>query len=214
MATEANRHTMGGRIEGAENRIFHFAQVADDEAKLEDLSIAEVDQVDAALAHRTPGVAEGVDLTTLRAIDPQFDVEGFRAIARETFYKVRQARTDRNPNESAALLSAAMQTTVASEIAGDVAAHRTHVAPGLTCTDAVITAAGVSAGREEIDCRFSVTWGVDSATTRTWNERWHFQRDPSVDSAATDEQHELEPSHDGWIVAHRGWIVNAIERLN
>ena len=52
-----------------------------------------------------PAEAAGVDLASIRAVDPQFDDFGFRTIARETFNKVREARSTERADEADALLS-------------------------------------------------------------------------------------------------------------
>jgi hypothetical protein len=34
-----------------------------------------------------------------------------------------------------------------------------------------------------------------------------------VDASATDAQHTLSLGPDGWLFAHRGWVVTGIQRL-
>jgi hypothetical protein len=88
--------------------------------KLIDLEQQEVEGTVAGLKDRTPAELPGVDASTIKQIDPEFDAEAFRAIARETFYKVREARKLQNPQESAELLSPQMQREIQDAISGDV----------------------------------------------------------------------------------------------
>ncbi|MGA2284463.1 MAG: TIM44-like domain-containing protein [Candidatus Dormibacteria bacterium] len=172
-----------------------------------------------------PAEAAGVDLAPIRAVDPQFDDFAFRTIARETFNKVREARSTERTAEADALLSPAMEAEVSQEVSGDVAAHRHHLLPGLEVDDATIVAAAVTEGREVLDVRLDVageemerddTTGAivaGDATVRRWSERWRFERDPSMDSSQTDLEHTYKFGDEGWLVAHRGWVVTQIERL-
>jgi hypothetical protein len=172
-----------------------------------------------------PAEAAGVDLAPIRAVDPQFDDFAFRTIARETFNKVREARSTERTEEADALLSPTMETEVRQEVSGDVAAHRHHLLPGLEVDNATIIAAAVAGGREVLDVRLDVageemerddaTGAVvaGDATVRRWSERWRFERDPSMDSSQTDRDHTLKFGDEGWMVAHRGWVVTQIERL-
>jgi len=172
-----------------------------------------------------PAEAAGVDLAPIRAVDPQFDDFAFRSIARETFNKVREARSTERTEEAEALLSPTMEAEVRQEVGGDVAAHRHHLLPGLEVDDATIVAAAVAGGREVLDVRLDVAGEemerddasgavvAGDATVRRWSERWRFERDPSMDSSQTDLQHTLRFGDDGWLVAHRGWVVTGIERL-
>ncbi len=172
-----------------------------------------------------PAEAVGVDLAPIRAVDPQFDDFAFRTIARETFNKVREARSTERTAEADALLSPAMEAEVSQEVSGDVAAHRHHLLPGLEVDGATIVAAAVTGGREVLDVRLDVageemerddTTGAivaGDATVRRWSERWRFERDPSMDSSQTDLEHTYKFGDEGWLVAHRGWVVTQIERL-
>ncbi|MGD1054182.1 MAG: TIM44-like domain-containing protein [Candidatus Dormibacteria bacterium] len=176
--------------------------------------------------HEQPPVeAAGVDLGAIRAVDPQFDDFAFRSIARETFNKVREARSTERTDEADALMSPAMEAEIGQEVSGDVAAHRHHLLPGLEVDQATIVAAAVAGGREVVDVRLDVageelerddaTGAVvaGDATVRRWSERWRFERDPSMDSSQTDRDHTLKFGDEGWLVAHRGWVVTQIERL-
>jgi hypothetical protein len=215
-----------GRIKDVEEHLFHSGEIAADEERLIDLEQQEVDGTVAGLMDRTPVALPGVDTSVIRQADPEFDAEAFRAIARETFYKVREARKLQNPKESAELLSQAMQREMQDAIAGDAAAHRHHLLPFLWIKDAVIAGALVVDGQEQIDVRFSLSAVEEDLDDRTgqvvggdgaehsWAEVWRFRRTPGTDTSASDEQHEIafaEP--DQWMVAHCGWTVTEMTRL-
>ncbi len=212
--------------ERAEEHLLHVRQIATDEERLIDLGQQEVDGIVAALSHRTPAALAGVDTSALKQVDPGFDNEAFRAIARETFYKVREARRLQNPQETAELLSPQMQSELQNAISGDVASHRHHLLPFLSVADAVMADARVVGGQEEIDVQFSVCAAEEDVddrtgqvlagddTERAWEERWRFTRNPQVDTSASDERHEISAiGTDQWMVAHRGWLVTEITRL-
>ena len=181
-------------------------------------------QIGEAFQQQPPAEMAGVDLAAVRAVDPQFDDTAFRTIARETFNRVREARSTERVGEADALLSPTMEAELQQEVSGDVAAHRHHLLPGLEVEDATIIGAAVINGREVLDVRLTLEGEElerDDATTaivsgdalvRRWSERWRFERDPAVDSSRTDFQHSMA-FHDGWLVAHRGWVVTQIERL-
>jgi hypothetical protein len=216
-----------GPIERAEEHLFHSREIAADQEKLIDLEQQEVDGVVSALKDRTPPELPGVDTSAIKQVDPEFDAEAFRAIARETFYKVREARTMQNPQESAELLSLQMQGEMQNAISGDAASHRHHLLPFLWVTDAVIAGAEAIGGQEEIRVRFSISAAEEDVDDRTgqilaggstehsWQELWRFTRNPAADTSASDERHEIADARpDQWLVAHRGWIVTEITRLN
>jgi predicted lipid-binding transport protein (Tim44 family) len=211
---------------GTEERLFHVREMAADQDRLLELGEQEVDDIGAVLGKRTAAELPGVDTSTIRQADPGFDDEAFRAIARETFYKVREARKLQDPQESAELLSPQMQSELQDAISGDVAAHRHHLLPFLWINDAVIANAQVIDGQEQIDVRFSISAGEEDvddrtgqvldgdSTERPWEERWRFTRDPGSDTAASDERHQITLDRAGnWMVAHRGWVVTEIDRL-
>jgi inner membrane protein import complex subunit Tim44-like protein len=215
-----------GPVERAEEHLFHFRKIASDEEKLIDLEQQEVDGTVAGLKDRTPAELHGVDTSTIKQIDPEFDAEAFRAIARETFYKVRDARKLQNPQESAELLSPQMQREIQDAISGDVAAHQHHLLPFLWINDATIAGAEVVDGQGEIDVRFSISAAEEDLDDRTgqvlagggtehsWEELWRFTRGPKADTSVSDERHEItNVAGDQWMVAHRGWIVTDIARL-
>jgi hypothetical protein len=213
-------------IKRAEEHLFHFRQMATDQEELIDLGQQEVDGMAAALNERTPAELPGVDTSAVKQVDPEFDDEAFRAIARETFYKVREARRLQNPPESAELLSPQMQRELQDAVSGDVASHRHHLLPFLTVDDAVIAGAQVAGGQEQIDVRFSISAAEKDLDDRTgqvlagddtvhsWQERWRFNRNPQADTSVSDERHEITFARaDQWMFAHRGWVVTEIARL-
>lgn len=67
---------------------------------------------------------------------------------------------------------------------------------------AEVTAVSVVGGREQAVVRF----GIIGSTSLT--QDWTFERDPSADTGAEDEQHEIADG--GWLVAHRGWRLTGI----
>lgn len=213
-------------VHRGEEHLFHFQEIAVDEERILDLDQREVDGTVAGLNDRTPAELPGVDTSVLRQVDPEFDVEAFRAIARETFYKVREARGLQNPQESAELLSPQMQWELQNVISGDVAGHRHHLLPFLWVNDAVIASAQVVDGHEEIGVRFSVSATEEDVDDRTgqvltggdtelsWEEDWRFTRDPGANTSVSDMRHQITSVRaDQWMVAHRGWVVTEIARL-
>ena len=54
--------------------------------------------------------------------------------------------------------------------------------------------------------RAVVRFGINGTTAVT--QDWTFERDPSVDTSADDEDHEVADG--GWMVAHRGWRLTGI----
>jgi predicted lipid-binding transport protein (Tim44 family) len=215
-----------GLVESGEEHLFHFREVAAEQEKAIDLEQQEVDGTVAGLNDRTPTGLPGVDTSALQRVDPEFDEEAFRGIARETFYKVQQARALQNPQESAELVSPQMQREIQNAISGDVAAHRHHLLPFLWVSDAVIAGAEVADGREQVDVRFSISAAEEDLDDRTgqvlagdsdehsWAELWRFTRVPGSETSASDERHEVTSVRaDQWMVAHRGWTVTKIARL-
>jgi predicted lipid-binding transport protein (Tim44 family) len=215
-----------GPVQRAEERVFRNREVAADVGKIVDLGQQEVDGIVGALNDRTAAELAGVDTSVVKQVDPEFDDEAFRAIARETFNKVREARRLQNAQESADLLSPQMQSEMQNAISGDVASHRHHLLPLLWLKDAVIAGAAVVEGREEIDVRFSISAAEEDVDDRSgqvlagddtehrWEERWRFTRDPKVETSVGDERHEISAARtDQWMVAHHGWVVTEIERL-
>ena len=208
--------------ERAVGELHELAQDIGKEGELEDRLD---DGFDRAI-HEQPAPAEaGVDLTPITASDPGFDAFAFLTIARETFLKVREARGDQDGTEADGLLSPTMRQQINDVIEGDVASHRHVILSQLTVTDATIVSATAVDGREQCGVRFVVgaeqvvrSAGSeqvvsDDGQVRKWSELWQFERDPKVDASATDRQHALSFGHDGWLFAHRGWVVTAITRL-
>lgn len=213
-------------MEGAEEHLFHFREIAADEEQLIDLEQQEVDGMVTALKDRTTAELPGVDMSAIKQVDPEFDDEAFRAIARETFYKVREARATQNPRESADVLSPQLQRELQDAVTGDVTSHRHHLLPFLSVNDAVITDAEVAGGQEQIRIRFSISAAEQDLDNRSgqvlagdsaehaWEELWQFTRTPNTDTSASDERHEIaDAPADQWLVAHRGWVVTEITRL-
>jgi hypothetical protein len=226
------RLSESGAVRGAD-RVVPFGssivrgmqQVADDLGEEDRRDRQMLDDFGKEIHEQPPAEAPGVDLAPIRAVDPQFDDFSFRTIARETFNEVREARSTERTDEADALLSPAMEDEVRQEVSGDVAAHRHHLLPGLEVDEATIVTVAVAGGREVIDVHLDVageemerdnaTGAVvaGDATVRRWSERWRFERDPSMDSSQTDRDHTLKFGDEGWMVAHRGWVVTQIERL-
>jgi predicted lipid-binding transport protein (Tim44 family) len=177
-----------------------------------------------SIANRPAAAVAGVDLSVITNVDATFDGQEFLTIARDCFYHVRQARTTRNPNLDEAILSPQLEKELDDVIAGDVASHRHHLLPGLEIQLVVVTAAAVTDGKMTLTARLHVvgeeaerddagklTGGSEQA--HQWDEDWTFWRDPSIDSSATDKQRtEMRQAQGGWFIAHKGWMVTAIER--
>jgi hypothetical protein len=215
-----------GVVERGEEHLFHIREMVSDRERLIDLEQQEVDGTVAGLNDRTPAALPGVDTSAIKRIDPQFDDEAFRAVARETFYKVREARSVQNPRESAELVSPQIEREIENAISGDVDSHRHHVLPSLWLKDAVIAGADVIDGQEQIDVRFSIS-GTEQdlndvtgealtgdGDERSWEELWRFSRHPGADTSDSDERHQITSIRtDQWMFAHRGWVVTNITRL-
>lgn len=67
---------------------------------------------------------------------------------------------------------------------------------------AEVTTAAVVDGKERAVVRFGIN-GTPAVT-----QDWTFERDPSVDTSADDEDHEVADG--GWMVAHQGWRLTGI----
>jgi hypothetical protein len=180
---------------------------------------------DSAIHEQPSAVGDAVDLAAIKAVEADFDPFSFRTLARETFIKVREARGSQNRQEGDGLLSPKMQRELSDVIDGDVAAHRHHILSQLEVAEATIVSAAVDDGHEKLGVRFvfhaeeierqSGTEAIisDDRTVQQWAELWQFERDPKLDSSATDQQHTLSFGPDAWLFAHRGWVVTGIERL-
>jgi hypothetical protein len=210
----------GGRM------VREMQEVAEDIGKEGELETKEFDAFDRAIHEQPSAVGAGVDLTPIKAVEPDFDPFNFRTLARETFIKIRQARGSQAKHAGDGLLSPAMERELNDVIDGDVAAHRHHVLSQLEVIDATIVSASVQDGREKSGMRCVIGAGEierDAATeaivsddhlVHRWAEQWQFERDPSLDASATDEQHVLSYGSDRWLFAHRGWVVTDIRRLD
>jgi predicted lipid-binding transport protein (Tim44 family) len=202
-----------------------LGEVAELLAKEDEAEDRFLEGFDRAIHEQPSPVAAGVDLTPLRAVEPDFDPFNFRTLARETFLKIREARGSMNRHADDGLLSETMERELNDVIDGDVASHRHHILSQLEVVEATIVSASVVDGRERVGMRFIVGAEEivrDAATDQIvtddhlvhrWAELWQFDRDPSVDSSATDEQHVLSFGPDRWLFAHRGWVVTGITRL-
>jgi predicted lipid-binding transport protein (Tim44 family) len=175
---------------------------------------------EALIANRPSAEADGVDISAITAADPTFADQGFLTIARETFDRVREARGVDNPRFADAQLSPQLTTELKQVIQCD---H--HLLPGLEIQSALITSTNVAEGKLTIVVRFHL-WSEEidrddeghvvagDTSAREWDEDWTFWRDPSDDSAAVDQALTDEPiDAGGWMVAHQGWIVTAIDRV-
>lgn len=206
--------------------VHEMGEVADDLGTEVGLETQEFDTFDRAIHEQPSAVGTGVDLTPIKAVDPAFDPFAFRTLARETFLKVRQARGSQARGAGDGLLSPSMERELHDLIDGDVAAHRHHILSQLEVVDATIVTASVDDGREKIGLRYVVgaeeierdasTEAVisDDHLVYRWAELWQFERDPSLDPSATDQQHVLSYGDDRWLFAHLGWVVTNITRLD
>lgn len=203
-----------------------MGKVADDMGEEIQLENREFDTFDRAIHEQPSAVGDGVDLAPITAVEPDFDPFAFRTLARETFLKVREARGRQARQEGDGLLSPSMERQLNDEIDGDVAAHRHHVLSQLEVKDATIVSASADGGREKLGVRCVIgaeeierdasTEAIisDDHLVHRWAELWQFERDPSLDPSATDEQHVLSYGADRWLFAHRGWVVTEIRRLD
>jgi hypothetical protein len=199
--------------------------IVDKQAELDQAEDRVEDAWEHALHDLPSALGDGIDLTMIRAVEPDFDPSRFATLARETFIKVREARGSQNSREGDGLLSPKMQRELNDVIDGDVAAHRHHILSELDVAEAKIVSVAVEEGREKLGVRFvfcaeeiereSGTEAIvsDDHILHRWAELWQFERDPHVDASATDAQHTLSLGPDGWLFAHRGWVVTGIQRL-
>jgi predicted lipid-binding transport protein (Tim44 family) len=187
-----------------------------------------VDRLDDAwgtmLAERPPASEPGVDLALVTAADPAFDGQAFLAIARESYFKMREAWERRTGSIAAGLCTPAVMAELQETIAADAVAQRRHLLPGIEIRSAIITSARVSErkmslvvridliGKEYyVDDAFDIVDGDDEY--HDWVEDWTFVRDSSIDERGTDRTHALlREEQGGWDFAHRGWTVASIAR--
>ena len=182
-----------------------------------------LDGVRHAVAEQPSPVGDGVDLTGILAVEPDFDPMAFRAIARESFLKIREARSTHREQEDNGLMSPSLEHELDDEIFSDAAARHRHVLSGLEVTEATIISATVCEGREKLGVRFvataeriesdELTGSIlsDDGSPHRFTETWQFERNPTVDNSATDAQHAASFGADGWLFAHRGWVVTDIQ---
>ncbi len=208
---------MGGRM------VREMGEIANEmgtEDEAEDRLLAGIEH---AVTEQPSAVSDGVDLTEIKGVEPDFDPTAFRTIARETFLKVREARSTEREQEDDSLLTPLLERKIDDEIFADSASHHRHVLAGLECAEATIVSAAVDGGREKLTVRFVATAEhierddasgsvlSDDGTAHSFTEVWQFERNPAVDSSATDAQHVASFGSDGWLFAHRGWVVTDVQ---
>ena len=208
---------MGGRMA---RELHELANEIGNEGQSQDRLL---DGIASAIAEQPSAVDDGVDLTAINRVEPQFDPAAFRAIARETFLKVREARSTLREQEDDGLLTPSLEHKVDDEIFSDAVAGQRHVLSGLEITEATVVSATVERGREKLGVRFVAnaehidrdyrTGAVlsDDGSPHSFTELWQFERNPALDSSATDAQHAASFGADSWLFAHRGWIVTDIQ---
>jgi predicted lipid-binding transport protein (Tim44 family) len=207
---------MAGHIVGEMN------ELADEIGKEGEAEDRLLDGVRLAVAEQPSPVGDGVDMTAIIAVEPDFDPIAFRAIARETYLKVREARSTRREQEDDGLMTPSLEHKIDDEIFSDAAAGHRHVLSGLEVAEATIISATVDEGREKLAVRFLAVAELiesdeqtgnilsDDGSPQSFTEVWQFERDPTVDSSATDAKHgSFGP--DEWLFAHRGWVVTDIQ---
>jgi predicted lipid-binding transport protein (Tim44 family) len=183
------------------------------------------DTEQALMDNRPSAEAPGVDISPVKGIDPSFDDQQFLTIARESFYCIREARSSDNPSLADAECSPELMAQLREVVQGDVASHRHHLLPGLEVRSAVIESVDVTNSKftlvvrfhlssEEVDRADSGAIVAGDFSEHEWDEKWCFWRDPSVDPASVDDGHTITLADTrGWLFAHRGWVVTAIERI-
>lgn len=198
-------------------------QLADEIGKEGQAQDRLLDGIANAVAEQPSPIGDGVDLTAIKGVEPDFDPAAFRVIARETFLKVREARSTQREQEDDGLMTPALEHKIDDEIFSDAAARHRHVLSGLEIADATVVSATVEGGREKLGVRFTATAEQierddrtdtvlsDDGSARSFTELWQFERDPALDSSATDAQHPASFGADGWLFAHRGWVVTDIQ---
>jgi predicted lipid-binding transport protein (Tim44 family) len=176
------------------------------------------------LAERPPASEAGVDLAPVVAADPAFDGQAFLAIARESYFKMREAWERRTASIAAGLCTPAVMAELQATIAADAMARRRHLLPGIEIRDAIITSARVNEHKMSLVVRLQLVgkeYYVDEAFDivggdeeyHDWDEDWTFVRDTSIDQRGTDRTHALmREEQGGWDFAHRGWNVASITR--
>ena len=211
---------MGGRMVGELN------QVADEIGREDAAEDRLLSGIEHAVQEQPSAVKDGLDLAAITTVEPDFDASTFRTIARESFLKVREARGSGSRHENDGIVSPELDRLLDGEIDADLADNRQHVLFGLDVAQATIVSAVVADGREKIGVQFDATAESierdatsanvisDEHHAHRWSELWQFERDPTVDSTATDTQHIASFGPDEWLFAHRGWVVTAITKLD
>ena len=180
----------------------HIAKRAADLDELDRLDTAMLDTLEREFHDHGDIAAPSFDPSSAQAIDTAFSAESFLVIARDTFRVVQAARSQNDPS----LADDAIDPAAAASLIGALApatASRGDVA-GIDIVSAEVLNAGIIDGREQAVVRFAIS-GTPPAI-----ENWIFQRGPSVDTTAADEQH-LVAEQMSWNVAHRGWRLVAIK---
>jgi predicted lipid-binding transport protein (Tim44 family) len=108
------------------------------------------DKEEELLQNRPAAEAAGVDLAAVKAADPDFDGQDFLTIVRETFERVRHARSQDDLERTDAALSPELEAQLKTVVAGDVASHRHHLLPGLEIRSAQIQSTEVVDGKIQI----------------------------------------------------------------
>jgi predicted lipid-binding transport protein (Tim44 family) len=180
----------------------------------------------AMLADRPPAAASGVDLNGVLAGDPAFDGHAFLAIARESYFGMREAWEKRDARMARGLCTRPIMTELEVAISNDLAAGRKHLLPGIEINSAVITNASASDSKLTVIVRmhligkehyvdettFALVAGDDEY--HDWDEEWTFEKVPGIDDPVEDREHALlREAEGGWDYAHRGWNVAGIERI-
>lgn len=184
-----------------------------------------LDAFQQAVDARAPAEAAGVDTAAIKAADAGFDDRQFLDAAREALELVRKARSEHTPGFADRLLAPALAGELAAAVSGDTASHRFHLFPELEITGAALTSARVAGGTPTIVVRFHLRGEelerdvtlravAGDESDHEWDEDWTFERHPQPDTGTVDEQHALLPTAEGgWMFAHRGWVVSAIQRV-
>lgn len=138
---------------------------------------------------------DALDATMLNNLDREFHERGEEAVPGLDLASVTQVDPGFTPDAFLLIARDSFRVLQDAHTAG---------APALDAdiASAEVTAASVVNGRERAVVRFAIN-GATSVT-----QDWTFERDPSADTRADDDQHEVADG--GWLVAHRGWRLTGI----
>jgi hypothetical protein len=138
---------------------------------------------------------DGIDDKMLNDLDREFHERGEEAVPGLDLTSVTKVDPDFTPDAMVLIARDAFRVLQDAHTDG---------APALDAdiASAEVTAVSVVGGRERAVVRFGIT-GSTSIT-----QDWTFERNPSVDTSAEDEDHEVADG--GWLVAHRGWRLTEI----